>query len=215
MTCPQKPAPNAGPKIPDETKPIRPEAPGEAERRLGQRDISNEELLGLLTLKPLEASSMPQILKMERLCHVDQWTSENFHSELQRAFTVAKGLWLGHSLVGLSLSWMLPPECHLLNLMVHPNLWGRGLGKFLVNDLIETAKSNKAYKIILEVKVGNKRAERLYKRVGFTGSGFRRAYYSDGSNASIMTLELPAPPGAPLVATKRYPPKPPLRGGPK
>jgi ribosomal-protein-alanine N-acetyltransferase len=152
---------------------------------------------------------MREIMRMERLCHVDQWTAENFVTELQRPFTLSKGLWLGHSLVGLSLSWILPPECHLLNLMVHPSLWGRGLGYFLMRDLIQASKDSKAYKIILEVKVGNDRAERLYKRLGFTSSGVRKAYYSDGSNALTMTLELPAPPGTPQANITRRAPKPP------
>jgi ribosomal-protein-alanine N-acetyltransferase len=158
-----------------------------------QNNISNEQLKKLLKLKPLDKRSLTQIMKMERLCHTDQWTAENFLAELQRPFTVAKGLWLDQTLVGLSLSWILPPECHLLNLMVHPKLWGRGLGRFLMEDLIQTTKNGQAYKIILEVKVGNQRAENLYRLLGFTGCGIRKGYYSDGSNAAIMTLELPGP----------------------
>ena len=155
---------------------------------------------------------MKEILKMERLCHLDQWSQENFTTELRRSFTLAKGLWLGQSLVGLSLSWIIPPECHLLHLMIHPKLWGRGLGRYLMLDLIESAKAKQAYKILLEVKVGNKRAERLYERLGFTGSGLRKDYYSDGSNAVLMSLELPSPPGAQLTVTKRQPPRQPSRG---
>jgi ribosomal-protein-alanine N-acetyltransferase len=77
-------------------------------------------------------------------------------------------------------------------------------------DLIESAKNNKAYTIILEVRIGNTRAEALYSKLGFVATGFRRSYYSDGSNAAIMTLELPAPPDAPKVATiRRIPATPP------
>ncbi|URW87531.1 hypothetical protein M5E86_09650 [Blautia wexlerae] len=33
--------------------------------------------------------------------------------------------------------------------------------------------------IHLEVRVGNETAIRLYERMGFTGDGIRKAYYSD------------------------------------
>jgi ribosomal-protein-alanine N-acetyltransferase len=172
--------------------------------------IPDDILMGNLTLRTVNLNSLSEIVKLENLCHLDRWTVDNFVSELQRSFTLSKGLWLGKSLVGLCLSWIIPPECHLLNLMVHPSLWGRGLGRYLMEDLIETAKTEKAYKILLEVKVGNKRARKLYSNLGFIDAGFRRQYYSDGSNANLMTLELPAPPGVSLAVTKRHPPKPPV-----
>lgn len=172
--------------------------------------ITEEILKDNLRLRTVDVNSLSEIVKLENLCHVDRWSVDNFVSELQRSFTLSKGLWLGKSLVGLCLSWIIPPECHLLNLMVHPSLWGRGLGRYLMEDLIETAKTEKAYKILLEVKVGNKRARKLYSNLGFIDAGFRRQYYSDGSNANLMTLELPAPPGVSLAVTKRHPPKPPV-----
>lgn len=42
--------------------------------------------------------------------------------------------------------------------------------------------------IHLEVRVGNETAIRLYERMGFTGDGIRKAYYSDPvEDALLMT----------------------------
>jgi ribosomal-protein-alanine N-acetyltransferase len=176
-----------------------PAPPGQAP----QRASPGGNLARRALLRPLGQESLPQVLALERLGQDDLWTAENFLSELGRPFTLARGLWLSQYLAGLSLSWLLPPECHLLKLMVHPRLWGRGLGRLLMRDLIDAAGSRQATRIILEVKVGNLRAERLYGDLGFTGSGLRRGYYSDGSNALLMALDLPGPHGAQPVATRR------------
>jgi ribosomal-protein-alanine N-acetyltransferase len=158
---------------------------------MGRVVISDEQLAGLLTIKTINSAHIPQVMRIQRLCQLDQWTLENLQAELQRHFTLARGLFLGRAMVGMSLSWLLPPECHLLKLMVHPELQGRGLGTRLMRDLIQKAVSAQATTFILEVRIGNIPAERLYKHLGFIGSGLRRNYYSDGSDAAIMTMELP------------------------
>ncbi|MDR1677356.1 MAG: GNAT family N-acetyltransferase [Deltaproteobacteria bacterium] len=132
-------------------------------------------------------------MNLERICHVDQWTAENYTSELLRDFALCRGLWLDKILLGLTLFWILPPECHIMNLMVHPKFWGRGLGRYLMQDLLDICKSRKTTKIALEVREGNIRAETLYLHLGFFCSGLRRGYYSDGSNAKNMTLKLTNP----------------------
>jgi ribosomal-protein-alanine N-acetyltransferase len=65
-----------------------------------------------------------------------------------------------------------------------------GLSKLLLDDFIKFCKFNGIEKIFLEVKDSNKVAIALYENFGFKKISQRKNYYSDGSNADIMILEI-------------------------
>jgi ribosomal-protein-alanine N-acetyltransferase len=49
--------------------------------------------------------------------------------------------------------------------------------------------------VLLEVRVDNKRAQRLYERFGFEPIGFRKAYYQPGNvDALVMRRSEPESP---------------------
>jgi ribosomal-protein-alanine N-acetyltransferase len=162
-----------------------------AEDILKYTNISPEDLDKLLRLRRVYKRDLYQIMYLENLCHSARWTADNYLSELDRDITGAAGLWLNQILTALSVSWFMPPECHLLNLMVHPLLWGLGLGRRMMADLLESCRKTGVNTVFLEVREGNTRAERLYKSLGFKITGRRAGYYNDGSGASQMTLTLP------------------------
>ncbi|MCK9503167.1 MAG: ribosomal protein S18-alanine N-acetyltransferase [Porticoccaceae bacterium] len=67
-------------------------------------------------------------------------------------------------------------EVELLNIVVDPVFQGRGLGRKLMNFLIET-NASQAEKIFLEVRTSNQPAITLYETVGFNRVGNRKNYY--------------------------------------
>lgn len=69
--------------------------------------------------------------------------------------------------------------------------WGTGLGAELLSDLLKHATDFECAEILLEVRVDNIRAQKLYERFGFEPIGFRRGYYQPGNvDALVMRLEL-------------------------
>ncbi|MEU2394728.1 ribosomal protein S18-alanine N-acetyltransferase [Streptomyces sp. NPDC007369] len=71
--------------------------------------------------------------------------------------------------------------------------WGTGLGARLLTDLLRAATAFEAAEVLLEVRVDNTRAQKLYERFGFEPIGFRRAYYQPGNvDALVMRLSDPA-----------------------
>jgi [ribosomal protein S18]-alanine N-acetyltransferase len=67
--------------------------------------------------------------------------------------------------------------------------WGTGLGTRLLADLLRQADVFECHEVLLEVRVDNTRAQRLYQRFGFEPIGFRRGYYQPGNvDALIMRL---------------------------
>ncbi|MFJ4850598.1 ribosomal protein S18-alanine N-acetyltransferase [Streptomyces sp. NPDC088733] len=67
--------------------------------------------------------------------------------------------------------------------------WGTGLGGRLLRELLHQATSFECHEVLLEVRVDNIRAQRLYERFGFEPIGFRRGYYQPGNvDALVMRL---------------------------
>lgn len=71
--------------------------------------------------------------------------------------------------------------------------WGSGLGARLLTDLLRAATDFECAEVLLEVRVDNTRAQKLYARFGFEPIGFRRGYYQPGNvDALVMRLSDPA-----------------------
>lgn len=69
--------------------------------------------------------------------------------------------------------------------------WGTGLGARLLTALLTAATDFECHEVLLEVRVDNDRARRLYERFGFETIGLRRGYYQPG-NVDALVMRRPA-----------------------
>ncbi|MFJ5301325.1 ribosomal protein S18-alanine N-acetyltransferase [Streptomyces sp. NPDC088350] len=71
--------------------------------------------------------------------------------------------------------------------------WGTGLGGTLLTELLSAASEFECAEVMLECRVDNVRAQKLYERFGFAPIGFRRGYYQPGNvDALVMRLTDPS-----------------------
>ncbi|WP_406465373.1 ribosomal protein S18-alanine N-acetyltransferase [Streptomyces sp. NBC_01622] len=71
--------------------------------------------------------------------------------------------------------------------------WGTGLGATLLTELLSAASEFECAEVMLECRVDNVRAQKLYERFGFAPIGFRRGYYQPGNvDALVMRLTDPS-----------------------
>ncbi len=96
---------------------------------------------------------------------------------------------IGHGVMSVAAG-----ECHLLNVCVHPDWQHRGLGRRLVEFLLDVARQKNVRTALLEVRVSNTTAHRLYASLGFNEVGTRHQYYPGGEgrreDAIILAREL-------------------------
>ncbi|MER5792492.1 ribosomal protein S18-alanine N-acetyltransferase [Streptomyces sp. NPDC001980] len=72
---------------------------------------------------------------------------------------------------------------------VRRDQWGTGLGAELLTELLRAATAFECAEVMLECRVDNIRAQKLYERFGFEPIGFRRGYYQPGNvDALVMRL---------------------------
>ena len=85
-----------------------------------------------------------------------------------------------------------PGEAHILNISVDPNAQKLGIGRKMLEYLIELAR-DRAETIFLEVRPSNTVALALYKKTGFNEIGIRKGYYpaAEGrEDALMLAMEL-------------------------
>ena len=81
----------------------------------------------------------------------------------------------------------------MLNLCVRQQYQGKGLGRFILNFIINYAKSSSFSLVVLEVRSTNSRAQKLYRKVGFNEISVRKDYYPaqvGREDAILMGLDL-------------------------
>lgn len=82
-------------------------------------------------------------------------------------------------------------DIHITNIAVAPAWQGKGVGSLLLDLLKTIAKEEKVSSLTLEVRISNKKAQALYKKMGFDALRVKRNYYhGDGEDAVDMKLEL-------------------------
>lgn len=92
--------------------------------------------------------------------------------------------------LGYAGTWIIVDEAHLMNIAMTPRFQGQGLGELLLLYVLDSMRGLGAATCTLEVRPSNVRAQRLYKRLGFSVAGRRKRYYvEDGEDALIMTTE--------------------------
>jgi len=131
------------------------------------------------------------ILEIERTSFPSPWDLKSFSSEIDRSISHLWTLLLDEVLKGYICFWIFANETHLMNIAVHPEWRGKGLGEGLLCKMIEVGISEGAKTAWLEVRPSNLVARSLYEKAGFKEVGFRPRYYKEtNEDAIIMSLPL-------------------------
>ena len=154
----------------------------------------------MIILREMRWWDIPPVLGLEaELFPDDAWSAGMFWSELADArhpratrwYTVAEDPDGG--LAGYAGLMAVAGEADVQTIAVAERHWGSGLGARLLARLVRQAVAAGSEGVLLEVRVDNERAQRLYRRFGFEPIGFRRNYYQpSGMDALVMRLEHPA-----------------------
>ena len=131
-------------------------------------------------------------MRIEPSIYPYPWTRGNFSDSLNSGYS-AWVLMLDEYIIGYSLMMMVLDEAHLLNLSVAKDYQKQGLGRYLLEYMVNTAKNNQMANMFLEVRPSNVSAITLYESLGFNEMGVRPGYYpahNGRENAVLMGVAL-------------------------
>jgi [ribosomal protein S18]-alanine N-acetyltransferase len=138
------------------------------------------------TIRPLGYADLPQVIAIERRSFTTPWSLAMFVLELSKptGLCLAAAAEDRRLLAYLILS-RYDTVWHLMNIAVDPSQRRRGIGRGLLEQMIERGGPEEQY--TLEVRTSNTPAIALYEGFGFLPAGRRPRYYRDtGEDAVIM-----------------------------
>jgi ribosomal-protein-alanine N-acetyltransferase len=140
----------------------------------------------------MREADLGAVIAIELQVYEFPWTLGIFRDCL-RAGYCCWVLSLGERVFGYGVTMVAVEECHLLNVCIHPDWQGQGLGHKLVRRLLKLARQHGAESAFLEVRESNGTAQALYRRLGFVEVGRRRDYYptqQGREDALVLSLAL-------------------------
>ena len=140
------------------------------------------------TIRRGKREDLDSIFSIERKVFGDNhWSLNMVKSELVNTpYGITWVLLKSKIIVAYCMTQNFDRDIHIINMAVAPGIQGVGVGKMLIEHLLNTIPYKSS--VFLEVKKGNFPAINLYSSFGFDKIGIRKKYYRDGSDAVVMCL---------------------------
>jgi ribosomal-protein-alanine N-acetyltransferase len=171
-----------------------------------------------LTLRYMRIPDLPQVMQIDQASFRPVWPERSYRFEINES-TVSYMVVLAQSdgsmnpparpwwqffprrssngstapatILGYGGLWNIAEEAHVSTIASHPGYRGKGYGEVLLAGMVRRAVQLKADYVVLEVRVSNTVAQRLYRKYGFEVHDIKRDYYQyDREDAYDMRLQL-------------------------
>ena len=129
-----------------------------------------------LVIRAMRGSDVPDVVAIERGSYQFPWSDGIFRDCLRVGY-VCRVVTVSRQVMAYGVMSFGAGEAHILNLCVAEAYRCRGIGRQLLNSLIERAGAAGMADAYLEVRPSNTTAIRLYLALGFEQVGMRRGYY--------------------------------------
>lgn len=147
----------------------------------------------------LDETWVEQVAALEHSIAVSPWSAEMLREEIRLGSwqqVLLAGTVQDAQLAGYIVARPQFDEWHLMILGVAPAFRRQGVGRRLLQGVMDVAARCRARCLLLEVRVSNHAACTLYLSLGFKILSVRRGYYTQGSmgpeDALVMVREWPA-----------------------
>ncbi|HEY3007837.1 MAG TPA: ribosomal protein S18-alanine N-acetyltransferase [Micromonosporaceae bacterium] len=119
----------------------------------------------------------------------EQWSPAMFWNELANGHHYLVALDDDGTVEGYAGLAVNPPdEAWVQNIAVRRDAQRRGVGRALLDALLDEAARCGAHKVLLEVAADNGPAQRLYASRGFDIVGVRRGYYQPSNTDALVMM---------------------------
>lgn len=142
-----------------------------------------------IVVEKMQDKDIPEVVCIEASVFSMPWSEQGFQDALRQdtIFVVARR---EHHVVGYCGMYCSFGEGEITNVAVSPDVQNQGIGKKIISGLLEIASEKNINRIVLEVRVSNNYAIKLYKDFGFQKVGIRKGFYErPREDAAIMVLE--------------------------
>lgn len=144
----------------------------------------------LFTIRPMQREDLAMVSSLDKLSFTEPWPKNTFAYELTTSYSICQvAVDLSGNVLGAIVVWLVVDEAHVATIAVHPDHRHKGIGAALLANALIIAAHRGALTSLLEVRVSNLPALKLYERFGYLVDGVRKNYYQDNQeDALLLTL---------------------------
>jgi [ribosomal protein S18]-alanine N-acetyltransferase len=141
------------------------------------------------------------VVEIEETCGLSRWGWDAYYQEIAEgrgslmlvarpSFYAGEEVRDDEAVLGFIAARFSVDEVHINNVAVRPQFRRRGIGRVLLETVLTQGARDGARRAILEVRAGNRTAQALYGRQGFTVVGRRRNYYAEPLEDALVMSAL-------------------------
>lgn len=134
----------------------------------------------------MDETHVQAVAELEKICFSDPWSANSIMSEVHNPLSCWYVAMDGDRLVGYIGSQSVLGWADMMNLAVHPDYRGQGIGEQLVNMLVDYLMNHDVSCLTLEVRVSNMPARKLYDKLGLSEVGRRPGYYHNPKEDALI-----------------------------
>jgi [ribosomal protein S18]-alanine N-acetyltransferase len=139
-------------------------------------ELDPRRLFDSVRFRPMTLADVPAVVTVERGSYQFPWSDGVFRDCVRVGYLCRVVEFVGE-VAGYGIMSYGAGEAHILNVCIRQDLRGAGVGRALMDYLLERARAAQMDDVFLEVRPSNPTAIRLYERLGFARVGVRKAYY--------------------------------------
>lgn len=135
----------------------------------------------------LTPADLPRAFEIEQASHAFPWTEKTLASNQGERYLNLK-IMHDDVMAGFAITQIVLDEATLFNIAIDPAFQRQGLGRALLEDVIQQIEKKDVFTLWLEVRASNAKAIALYENLGFNEVSVRRNYYpaAQGREDAIM-----------------------------
>ena len=131
----------------------------------------------MIQIREMQVKDADAVAAIEQQIFSQPWSRQGFLDAVKLANTVFLVAEENNRIVGYIGMYVAMDEGEITNVAVAPVERCHGIGGMLIAELLKIAENKGIARIVLEVRVSNDSAIRLYERNGFVQCGVRRGFY--------------------------------------
>lgn len=143
-----------------------------------------------MIIRPAALSDVDAVMAVEKTGILHPWTRESIESVISDDGKICLASYEDEVLTGYIYASYVLDEAEIGNICILPKLRGQGIGKALLQKMLEALRGMEIKTVFLEVEADNAPAVKLYENAGFTRYNERRDYYGPGKDALLYSVQI-------------------------
>ncbi len=145
-----------------------------------------------MLIRAMDINDVERVVELENILFTSSWNASDFMYEiLENQFSYNFVLEEDEYIVGYVGVWIMYEQSQITTIGIDPHYQRRGLGRALLEAMIDFALQQDCQVMSLEVRISNQKALSLYQSLGFQTKAIRKNYYQDNhEDAYLMVKEL-------------------------